>query len=73
MLVTAALVLPVALVVLLAAARLLGAMEDAAAARVLDRVALALGVLWAIGLVCLLLALAIGALGSGPGGDDSSS
>jgi hypothetical protein len=30
-------------------------------------------VLWAIGLVCLLLALAIGALGSGPGGDDSSS
>jgi hypothetical protein len=72
-LVTVSAVFPVGIVVLLAAARLLAAMHDAAAALVLDRIALALGVLWAIGLVCLLLALAISALGSGPGGGDSSS
>jgi hypothetical protein len=72
-LVTVAAIFPLAIVVLLAAARLLGAMQDAAAAGVLDRVALATGVLWAIDLVCLLLALAINSLGSGPGGGDASS
>lgn len=72
-LLTGATVLPVAILVLLAAARLLGAMQDAAAAGVLDRIALAVGVVWAIDLVCLLLALAINALGSGPDGGDSSS
>ncbi len=62
-LVTLTLVMPVAIVVLLAVARLLAAMQDAAAAAVLDRIALAAGVLWAIDLVCLLLALGINALG----------
>jgi hypothetical protein len=70
-LVTVAAALPVAIVVLLAAARLLGAMQDDAAARVLDRLALAGGVLWAIDLVALLLALGLNALGSEPG-DGSS-
>jgi hypothetical protein len=73
LLVTVAMVLPVAIVVVLAAARLLGAMQDDAAAAVLDRIALGAGVLWAIALVALLLALAIHALGSGPGSGDSSS
>jgi hypothetical protein len=72
-LVTVATILPVAIVVLLAAARLLGAMQDDAAAAVFDRTALAAGALWAIALVTLLIALAIHALGSGPGSGDSSS
>lgn len=62
-LVTTACVLPVAIAVVLAVARLLGAMEDASAAAVLDRVALALGILWAIDLLCLVLAQGINALG----------
>ena len=70
-LVTLAAVLPVAIVVLLAAARLLGAMQDEAAATVLDRVALAIGVVWAIDLLCLVLALGINSLGPPP--DDRSS
>jgi uncharacterized membrane protein YhaH (DUF805 family) len=66
-LVTTACVLPIAIAVLLAVARLLGAMEDTAAAAVLDRVALAAGIVWAIDLVCLLLAQGINSLGSPPG------
>lgn len=62
-LVTAGCVLPLALVVLLGVARLLLAMEDAAAAAVLDRVALAAGIVWAIDLLCLLLALGIQQIG----------
>jgi uncharacterized membrane protein YhaH (DUF805 family) len=62
-LVTAACVLPIAIAILLAVARLLGAMEDTAAAAVLDRVALAVGIVWAIDLVCLLLAQGINSLG----------
>jgi hypothetical protein len=62
-LVTVACVLPLAIVVLVGAARLLAAMQDAAAANVLDRVALAIAILWAVDLLCLLLALAINALG----------
>lgn len=56
-------ILPLAMVVVLAAARLLDGMQDAAAAVVLDRVALGLGVLWAIDLLCLLLAVGINSLG----------
>lgn len=66
-LVTAACVFPVAIAILLAVARLLGAMEDTTAARVLDRVALAVGILWAIDLVCLLVAQGINSLGPPPG------
>ncbi len=62
-LVTTGCVLPIALVVVLGVARLLTAMQDATAAVVLDRIALATGIVWAIDLLCLLLALGINALG----------
>ena len=62
-LVTAALVLPVAIAMILGVGRLLGAMQDAAGATVLDRVALAIGILWAVDLVCLLVAQGVNALG----------
>ena len=68
MLVAVAGLLPLAIVVLLAAARHLDGMQDAAAASVLDRVALGLGVLWVIDLVCLLLAVGINSLGPPPDG-----
>ena len=61
-LVTAALVLPIALSIAVAAARLLGAMQDQAGAAVLDRVALALGIVWIVDLVCLIIALALALL-----------
>jgi len=56
-------VLPLSLAITMGVARLLAAMNDAAAAGVLDRIALALGILWAINLACLLLALGINASG----------
>ncbi|MEX2113744.1 MAG: hypothetical protein WD845_11195 [Pirellulales bacterium] len=56
-------VAPVAIAIVVGVARLLGAMDDAAGALALERVALALGIVWAISLVCLLLALAINVLG----------
>ena len=62
-LVTAALVLPVAIAMILGVGRLLGAMQDAVGATVLDRVALAIGILWAVDLVCLLVAQGVNALG----------
>jgi hypothetical protein len=67
-LVAGAVILPVAILVFLGAARLLDAMQDAAASGVFDRVALGVGVLWALDLVCLVLALGINALGP-PGGN----
>jgi hypothetical protein len=70
-LVTAACVLPIAIVVILAVGRLLAAMQDAEAAAVLDRVALAIGITWAINLVCLLLAQGINALEKTPGPPDA--
>ena len=66
-LVTVACILPVAIVIVLGVSRLLAAMEDAAGANVLDRVALALGVLWAIDLVCLVVAQSVNSLGPPPG------
>jgi hypothetical protein len=70
-LVTAACVLPIAIVVILAVGRLLGAMQDTVAADVLDRLALAIGIVWAINLVCLLLAQGINALEKPPGPPDA--
>ncbi|MEX0978802.1 MAG: hypothetical protein WDZ48_08130 [Pirellulales bacterium] len=70
-LVTVAVVFPLVIVVVLAAARLLDAMQDTAAATVLDRIVLAVAILWALDLVCLLLAIGINALGSGPGSGES--
>ncbi len=55
-------VLPVAITIVWAVGRLLLAMHDEAGATVLDRLALALGVLWSIDLVCLLLAQSINSL-----------
>lgn len=54
--------LPIALVIVLGVARLLSAMQDANGAAALDRIALGLGILWALDLVILLLALGIRAL-----------
>jgi hypothetical protein len=66
-LVAAACVLPLAIVVMVGAARLLDAMQDAAAATVLDRIALGAAIGWLVDLLCLLLAIAINALGPPPG------
>jgi hypothetical protein len=63
LLLTTGCVLPVAITIVVGVARLLTAMGDEAGALALDRTALALGILWVIGLVCLLLALAIHILG----------
>lgn len=63
MLVAAGVVLPVAIAVVLGVARLLGAMQDTSAATVLERLALALGIVWSVDLVCLILAQGINALG----------
>jgi hypothetical protein len=65
-----ALLLPVALLVVAAAGRLLGSMGDTAAARVLERLALAGGLAWVILLVLLLLALAWQATDREPPGDE---
>jgi hypothetical protein len=56
--------LPVVFVVVGGVARLLCAMRDASAGLVLDRVALAAAVLWAIDLACLILSLGINAVAS---------
>lgn len=72
-LVATACILPLAIVVLVGVARLLAAMDDAAAAVVLDRIALAAGIVWAIDLLCLILALGIEALGPPPSGPPDSS
>jgi len=66
-LVTSACILPVAIAILLGVGRLLGAMDDAAGAAVLDRLGLAVSILWAIDLVCLLMAQGINSLGPPPG------
>jgi hypothetical protein len=62
-LVTVACILPVAITIVLTVGRLLGAMQDALGATALDRVALALGILWGVDLVCLLVAQGINSLG----------
>jgi hypothetical protein len=62
-LVTSAAILPMAIAVVLGVGRLLAAMQDAAGAAVLDRVALGLGILWALNLISLVMALALERLG----------
>lgn len=57
------LVLPIALCVVGGVAALLSALGDAAGAKCLARGALAGGILWSVDLVCLVLALAIHAVG----------
>jgi hypothetical protein len=57
-----AVVMPLVLVLVLGLGRLLAAMGDAAGAMVLDRLALAGGLLWCVNLVLLLVALAVRSL-----------
>jgi hypothetical protein len=58
-LIVGALGLPIVLCVLLGLANLLGAMQDAAGAVVVNRFALAIGVLWVIDLIALVILQAI--------------
>ena len=58
------LLLPIAIVLVLATAQLLAAMQDAAGAAVLQRIGLALGLIWLLGLIGLVLTLGINALNS---------
>ncbi len=62
LLVAGALFLPIAIVLLLAVALLLGAMQDEAGQYALKRVALGLGVFWALDLIGLLIVVALQAL-----------
>lgn len=65
-LVVSLVLLPIAILLVVAVGGLLAAMQDAGGAAVLNRVALGLGILWAFGVVSLLLVLALHVLG----GDD---
>ena len=56
------LLLPIAIVLVLGTASLLGAMQDAAGAMVLQRIGLALGLIWLLGLIGLVLALGVNAI-----------
>ena len=69
MLVAGALFAPIAIVLVLAVATLLGAMQDDAGQYALKRVALGLGMLWALDLVGLLIATAMHLLARESGGD----
>ena len=62
MLTAAAVLLPITVCVVIGVAALLDGMGDIAGGAMLHRIALLGGILWAIGLICLLLVLAIGAL-----------
>jgi hypothetical protein len=57
-----ALFLPIAIVLIAGLARLLAALEDADGARLLDRAALVAGLLWALTLIGLPIALALESL-----------
>ncbi len=68
-----ALVLPIALMLLLGVSALLGAMGDVVGARVLGWIGLALGVVWLVDLVCLVLLQAWGSLLDRTANDQESS
>ncbi len=61
-LLTAACVLPVAIIVVVGAGWLLAAMGDQSGATGLNRTALVLGIVWIVDLICLLLAQAVRSL-----------
>jgi hypothetical protein len=54
--------LPIAICVVLGVAALLSAMGDATGGGVLQRVALACGIVWVVDLICLVLLLAVQAV-----------
>lgn len=56
------LLLPIAIVLLMAVGAMLSGMQDAAGARAMAWLALGLGLVWLFGLICLLLDLGINAL-----------
>ena len=58
-----ALLLPIVTIVLIGVARLLAAMQDLGGAAVIDRLALAIAVVWLIDLVLLLVIQAVHSLG----------
>jgi hypothetical protein len=61
-LVVAAIFLPITICVVVGVAALLEGMGDIPGGVALHRVALGIGILWAVDLICLLLVLAIGTL-----------
>ena len=63
LLAAAALLLPILTVILVGFARLLAALQDAAGAAVVDRIALAVGVVWVTNLVTLVIVQAIHSAG----------
>ena len=65
-LLVAGVLLPIAISVVLGAARLLAAMDDAAGGAALDRIALALGIVWVVALVATVLVLGANSLGGPP-------
>ena len=67
-LVVVGVLLPIAISVVLGAGRLLSAMDDTAGAAALDRIALALGIFWAVALVATVLVLGVNSLGGPPKG-----
>jgi hypothetical protein len=67
-LLVAAILLPIAICVVAGVAALLGGMGDASGAGALRWIALAGGILWGVDLVCLVVLLAISAIGGGPDG-----
>jgi len=66
-----ALFLPIAILLILTVGRLLVALEDPDGAALFGRLALGLGVIWALVVVCLPLVLAVQSLiGEGPKDED---
>ncbi|HEX4147193.1 MAG TPA: hypothetical protein VHY91_27095 [Pirellulales bacterium] len=63
LLAAAALLLPILTVILVGTARLLAAMQDAAGAAVVDRIALGVGVVWVTDLVTLIIVQAVHSAG----------
>ena len=70
-LILAGVLLPITLCVILGVAALLAQMGDSAGGAVLNRIALAGGILWVIDLICLVLILAIDSL-RGPDRSDET-
>lgn len=62
LLVAGVIVLPITICVIWAVSLLLGAMDDPAGAHVLRYIALAAGILWAVDLICLVLAQGVSSL-----------
>jgi len=62
-LVTVAVVLTVAMTVVLVAGHIFGKMGDGGGQVAMDRIAIGIGILWVIDLVCLVFSLGVNSLG----------